>query len=305
MRLRNVKKQQSFIQERLWQLAITPERQPEAIAELAEVITSLTENIERLCAENGSAPTALPAPSRRAYAWFKFLGQKNHLTHHLTATQQGQELAAELLARSDRPESRIFVHLTDYTGLFKYVSDHQQITVQFSEGFITASRDIFHMALSSVCAREKRLNSPQLHLFAQTKAYSAVMQSLARLGSDAKQAARGSHYDLQSFFAELNQHYFQGQLTAPQLAWTQRRTRRKLGHYEGSRDRVVLSRSLDSPQVPAYVVAYVLYHELLHKHCGIYWQNGRQRAHTPDFRAAERQFEDYERAIAWLQQHSF
>lgn len=304
MRLRNVKKQQSLILERCRQLANAAEISPACQADLASYLAMLVASIERLCAEGGSAPTELPGPSRRAYAWFKFLTLEDHLARHLEATRTAQQLATERLAASDRPETSITVHFTDYTGLYKYSSDRQSLEVEFSEGFIVADRELLGAALEAIVARQTRLNSDRLRAFSCSEDYGRILQTLARLGSDAERAASGDHYDLNALFAELNRQYFHDQLAPPQLVWSQRRTRRKLGHYESSRDRIVLSRSLDSPRVPAYVVAYVLYHELLHKHCGIHWQNGRQRAHTREFRAAEQQFQQYDAAIAWLEQHS-
>ncbi len=301
MRLRNVKKQQRYIQGRLWCLAMAPA--PAELTRLAADLHQTVQTIETLCAEQDAQPAALPLPSRQAYAWMKFLTLGDHLERHVVITGQAQRLAAAMLADAPEAATEVTVHLTDYSGLYKYVREGQHLSIQLSEGFLVADAALLQAALTAIFSRQTGVNAGLLRAFSQTEAYGAVVQTLARLGSDAM-AARGQYYNLQTLFTELNRDYFQGQLEAPQLIWSQRPTRRKLGHYEGARDRVVLSRSLDSPQVPRYVVAYVLYHELLHKHCGLAWQRGRQRAHTREFRAAERQFRDYEAAIAWLQQHS-
>jgi len=42
--------------------------------------------------------------------------------------------------------------------------------------------------------------------------------------------------------------------------------------------------------VPAFVVDFLVYHELLHKKLSVTWRDGRRRAHTPQFRQAERRF---------------
>jgi predicted metal-dependent hydrolase len=55
----------------------------------------------------------------------------------------------------------------------------------------------------------------------------------------------------------------------------------------------MLSVTLDDPSVPAYVVDFVLYHELLHKKHGSNLVNGRRLAHSSGFRAEERQFAEY------------
>jgi hypothetical protein len=55
----------------------------------------------------------------------------------------------------------------------------------------------------------------------------------------------------------------------------------------------MVSATLDSREVPSYVVDFVVYHELLHKKHGATWQNGRQAVHTSSFREDERRFAEY------------
>jgi hypothetical protein len=62
----------------------------------------------------------------------------------------------------------------------------------------------------------------------------------------------------------------------------------------------MLSLSLDHPEVPEYVVDFVMYHELLHKKHGETVINGRRFVHTASFRREEQQFEKYAEATAFL-----
>jgi predicted metal-dependent hydrolase len=75
-----------------------------------------------------------------------------------------------------------------------------------------------------------------------------------------------------------------------------------MGHYDYFRDIVMLSVTLDAPDVPDFVIDYVMYHELLHKAMGAEVVNGRRYAHTPAFREAERKFPRYDEAEAFLQE---
>ena len=110
----------------------------------------------------------------------------------------------------------------------------------------------------------------------------------------------GRHHDLAASFDRVNRAYFAGGMPRPRLTWNRTITHRKLGHYNLHSDEVVLSMTLDDPRVPAYVVDFVMYHELLHKLLGVLAVNGRQRAHTPEFRRAERRFKGYRKAEAFL-----
>jgi predicted metal-dependent hydrolase len=82
--------------------------------------------------------------------------------------------------------------------------------------------------------------------------------------------------------------------------WNKTLTHRKFGHYQTNTDTVMLSISLDQPSTPAYVVEFVMYHELLHKQLGVVTNHGRRYAHTKAFREAEARFSQQERAQAYL-----
>ena len=116
--------------------------------------------------------------------------------------------------------------------------------------------------------------------------------------------ARGRHYDLEEVFRRVNADHFEGRLGRPVLAWNTVPARRKLGRYQFATDTVVLSRILDSPTVPTWVVDFIMYHELLHKSLGLRMTNGRQRAHTADFRQAEKAFPRYAEATAFIKRLS-
>jgi hypothetical protein len=108
------------------------------------------------------------------------------------------------------------------------------------------------------------------------------------------------HRNLAQLFARLNREYFQGKLRQPHLVWSARPWRSQCGYYDAPLGQMVINSRLDSPRVPACVLQYVLYHEMLHiKHpvrraaCGL-------QSHSPQFRREERLFRDYERARRWL-----
>jgi predicted metal-dependent hydrolase len=74
-----------------------------------------------------------------------------------------------------------------------------------------------------------------------------------------------------------------------------------VGTYHEKSDRVLVTRRLDSPQVPEFVLDFVMYHELLHKALGTgRGRDGRRRVHGPEFRRLERRFRGYREAEEWL-----
>ena len=113
-------------------------------------------------------------------------------------------------------------------------------------------------------------------------------------------SARGRVYDLERMFRRLNREHFDNKLAEPTLTWSQRRTRTILGHHDGVHDTIVISKTLDSPEVPEWFVEYILFHEMLHIKHPARLINGRRYYHTKAFRAEEHRFPRYEEAQLWL-----
>lgn len=126
----------------------------------------------------------------------------------------------------------------------------------------------------------------------------------ARRGHKVISTSRGSYYNLDRMFARLNRTYFGGKLTKPILTWSQRRTRRILGHHDPVHDTIVISKTLDSKDVPEWFVDYILYHEMLHVKHPARLINGRRYYHTSAFRADEHRFPYYAEAQRWLDDFS-
>ena len=115
-------------------------------------------------------------------------------------------------------------------------------------------------------------------------------------------SAQGKSYDLAAMFDKLNQQYFRGTLPRPKIGWSTRRWRSQLGVFDPALDEIALNAALDKPQVPEYVVAYVLYHEMLHRKHPIKLARCRLEAHSREFRAEEKKFRHYRRAMKFLKQ---
>lgn len=122
-----------------------------------------------------------------------------------------------------------------------------------------------------------------------------------RRGRKMVSSAQGQVYDLDRMFARLNRRYFQGELPTPTITWSQRRTRRILGHHDRVYETITISKTLDSPEVPEWFTEYIMYHEMLHIKHPARVMNGRRYYHTEPFRSDERRFPHYEEAQRWLQ----
>lgn len=114
-------------------------------------------------------------------------------------------------------------------------------------------------------------------------------------------SAAGEVYDLDALFDQLNARHFASTLHKPELGWSSRPSRRRLGYYDAAHDAIVISRILDRQAVPQLAVDYVLYHEMLHVKHPVQLRETSRRVHTPEFLADERRFPGLDRAKRILQ----
>ena len=94
----------------------------------------------------------------------------------------------------------------------------------------------------------------------------------------------------------------------PSITWTpkKRSTARRglrLGSYDASRDLVRIHSVLDQPAVPEYVVAFVIYHELLHAVIPSKRVGRRLIHHGAEFRRREASHPDFLRVTRWEKDH--
>lgn len=110
----------------------------------------------------------------------------------------------------------------------------------------------------------------------------------------------GANHDLHAMYKRLNERYFDGALPYPRLGWSNRSWQAQLGCFDPALNQIVINRLLDRRDVPEYVVAYVLYHEMLHQKHPVKFARCRRESHSSAFRREEKQFSDYARAMRFL-----
>jgi predicted metal-dependent hydrolase len=111
---------------------------------------------------------------------------------------------------------------------------------------------------------------------------------------------RGSFYDLDAIFEDLNTRFFYGLLARPRMSWSRTRTRRILGHYDPAHNTIIISRIFDHVAVPRYAVEYIVYHEMLHLKHPVKLRGSRRCVHSAEFQSEERLFPRLAEANAFL-----
>jgi hypothetical protein len=180
--------------------------------------------------------------------------------------------------------------------------------VRLSDALKPASPAILEAVAAILLARLYRRRPPD-ELLERYRRFSYAGATRRRLRSLRQRRARkvahrpaGRHHDLAPLFRSLNHRYFADSLPQPRLAWSTRRWRSQLGSFDPALHQIVLSRQLDQPGVPSYVVSYVLYHEMLHVKHPMRFERCRRTSHSAQFRKEEKRFEHYGRAMRFLAQ---
>ena len=181
------------------------------------------------------------------------------------------------------------------------------LSVRVSDLFADAPADVFETLAAILLSKiyRKKIDPQQNRAYRRYTMSESMVERTRRARSERGRRTRttgpkGKFYDLEPLFNQINQEYFGQELHRPELSWTARKTRSLLGRYDFDQDVIFISRTIDSPEVPEFVLRYILFHEMLHVKHGTTIQNFRELVHTPEFRREERQFEFYDAANGWL-----
>ena len=299
LRLKNIVKQQKIILEDIFNSYNSSN--PGNFDRLLHKLNSNVAAIEHICQTNQAPLTALSNSSRKIYAWMKFLTHPSWLKKHLIATQNTLKISQKISKNKLIKNEKIFISFLNMSSLYKGKTERYHHNIILNEGFITASEEIITAIIKSIFDGKTAKNTQIIKQYAVGEEYSDILLELDLSAEIEADNPQGQFLDLDLLFEKINRQYFNNGLSKPRLSWSQSLTRRKFGHYEPSRDRVVISLTLDDNNIPSFVVEFILYHELLHKHCPEKWVNGQIRIHTPEFKQLEQEFEFYQDAQAWLQ----
>lgn len=179
--------------------------------------------------------------------------------------------------------------------------------VRLSDALRLAPRQVLEAAAAILLARLYHRRTPR-ELLDTYRAFSYARSTRRRLLALRQRRAKrvqhrpsGVYHDLAPMFDRLNGRYFRKRLKRPRLAWSHRSWRTQLGCFDPALSQIVINHVLDRQSVPEYVVAYVLYHEMLHLKHPMKFARCRRESHSPQFRKEEKKFADFARAMKFLE----
>ncbi len=210
---------------------------------------------------------------------------------------------AEKLAKLLDEQVRLTV--TDNTStMLSFRRQRSVVSYRVHRMFLDAPPDVVR-ALADYAAKGRRGAGEVIDAYVQQN------EARVRRARAARQAQGldpfGRIHDLQAMYDALNTRFFQGSIDA-RIGWGReapegRRRSIKMGTYFHDARVIRIHPALDREEIPAYFVRFVIFHEMLHQAIPPRLVGGRRISHSAEFRACERAYPDYERAIAWERAH--
>ena len=138
--------------------------------------------------------------------------------------------------------------------------------------------------------------------------YAATFQVLMAAPRPRFAHPAGVHHDLRSHLAEQNRLWF-GDAFKGRIGWSrmnrgQVRRRIRLGSWSEQHRLIRIHPALDSESVPSFVIAFVVFHEMLHAMLGAEQRGTRRSVHGAKFRELEVSHPDHDRAEEWIEKMS-
>lgn len=268
----------------------TAVRSEESHAFIVRTAQQLSDNLTK----DSIAPSQLTPESHSILAWLRYFGRRNNFDRLVEAIHNARAALTAEIELHGGLQLPVVVHFRPTKSLYRVRRFADATVVQLPTPMICFDAGGFRSLAAAICG-DNGARRPVLERTA-TEAYRAIQAELD--GPVGGERSVGAFHDLDVAFLRVNDTYFGGAMAKPRLIWSQRITSCKFGHYNPLRDELMVSATLDSSEVPAYVIDFVVYHELLHKKHGATWQNGRAAVHAPAFRVDERRFAEFAAAEA-------
>jgi len=210
--------------------------------------------------------------------------------------------------RPRTPIPQLKIEFFPFVGLNHTARLHDnRLSVRVSDIFSDAPSDIYRsLALILLAKLYRKKIDDSHHRAYRTFILTEHIQERARIARNDRcrlvrsRGSQGRFIELEPMFDRLNEQYFGGALAKPRLSWSAKKARYVLGRFDNTRETIFISRVFDAPEIPPFVIEYVMFHEMLHMKHRSEVRNSRLIVHTPAFKAEEKRFLRYRDATLWL-----
>ncbi len=202
----------------------------------------------------------------------------------------------------DRAGQKLKIRINDNRSTWVSIRWESDLTrVSLHRMFLEAPTNVME-ELACYIRREHRTLSPTVKAFIEDNRrnldYSWTVKPEAL-------EHQGRWHNLLEIYDTVNREYFDGKVQLF-ITWfgepdRRNKTRVSFGLYQDTLRLIKINRILDKPDVPSYLIGYVIYHEMLHYICPPYLNEvGRQQIHNNEFKKRETLFHQYDQAQQWI-----
>ncbi|MBN9682567.1 MULTISPECIES: hypothetical protein [unclassified Corallococcus] len=254
----------------------------------------------------GSSAERAATPAQRAPEGQAPLPPRNRVAEEaprvLTASRE------ELWSRAESLAWRLSANLGMPVRLA--VTDNRSTMVSFRRGSQVLQLRLHHMfldapevivrAVADYAGRGHRAAGALLDEY--IRGQQPLIRQLRR-ESDAELNPLGRCFDLRALYNGVNEAYF-GNAIQARIGWGRMPPRRRrksirLGVYDHQTREIRIHPALDKPDVPAFFVEFIVFHEMLHQLFPSSNRTGRRVHHPRAFRERERTYPHYAAALRW------
>lgn len=211
-----------------------------------------------------------------------------------------QEAHRHLFGRDATPAPLIFLY--PYTeGRSTVRLDAGRIRFQLNSAFAEASEDAVRGITGILLARLERVREEKLPE-PWRRASRAFLAERPPTATGRKHIEPvGAHRSLLESYLRVSLDLGLVLPQVPRLSWSRTVSGHRFGHWDADHNVVVISQILDDPEVPEFVLDYVVHHELLHILHPVRMGSGSRRiVHSAAFRRDERKFPRCKEGEAWM-----
>lgn len=258
---------------------------------VAESISRMSRRIELTLQRENASGNNLNPTTRNWRGWLAYFNEPQNLAAYIEARQRASRVITRAASGSRHYPPPLVIHFRPLSSIYKVRAGRGNTLLWLPTPMIAFDDAGFSDLATLIYHRGGKARHPVIERMTSDAFQTVRAEIESRSGLVDR--AQGMVHDLSASFDRVNAAYFGGKMPRPRLTWNRTFTGRKFGHYDFVHDTVMVSRTLDAPGVPAFVVDFLMFHELLHKFHGLHWVNGRGYAHTSEFQQDERKFDRY------------
>lgn len=266
-------------------------------------IQSLHDQVNAILTSDPKVPVVMPARTLHAYRWLEVFSDPQEYERGAQTVQEYLNILSTPEFQKKIFQKRIRVALENNGYLYHVRPVGNELDIHIHAAFSGAPCPVIQALASASMGTKKKTSIWIIQEYSHSNHFQALETRLNQPIVKSAVNVNGNAYNLLDAFQRVNQRFFDGKLDQPNLVWMPRATLKCMGRYQQKADILAISPTLDNANVPTEVFDFVMYHELLHKMLSIRKVNGRNYAHTAEFRRLEKMYPKSVEINTWMNEY--